>query len=615
MDNISILNFDTDPQVSDLAAATKVADVASANVDPFAGGQTLSTGNLDAALASARQAYLDVHDRAADAAARAFVVWYWCNSAVATVDMKAAYTAKREQKNADIIANNKHIAKLVADTKTAAEQRETWLKAEFAGVNDPTRKAELEEELAGHQAKLQVDIATHRARRLTKVNERGDAANFTEEVKFTLDLIVFNQAAQVNRYANAVGWIHDTLFDKGALITQQAPDAAAIARSIVKNGGVEKVAQAHREARRDADEAEDRRLITEGVAEKVKEAWAAMAPLAVTDMEIAGDDGGMMTVLARKRGKTVEIVDIISVPTKQLDTLALNNLDAAKIAGDAAVEFVAELLTAAQDIVDLVLVCRGDGHTVATFCKMQDGAPVVYATPKNAAAKLLPQDVEVMLDSQQVVTLAKRIGTDLQRKLVSIQVADDPGMIDGKCPVPAIFAWQSVNEKLAANSRATAAVLHQWTDLQHLSEMPHEAQGFVANMTVEITRAALVQLCNGQLKAWGQDQAATKSTQVMTLHFSGTALTLQGSKGADLTPVKIVGKQSKRDCSVSLHPRGLSSTFKMLQASGAEVFTIAPDTSGAVKISWETNYGSYTIYLPLCREGRKYVTRSFAPMR
>ena len=66
---------------------------------------------------------------------------------------------------------------------------------------------------------------------------------------------------------------------------------------------------------------------------------------------------------------------------------------------------------------------------------------------------------------------------------------------------------------------------------------------------------------------------------------------------------------------MTVHPKMLSNVVKMLHGTGAGVFSVSPDTRGAVKFGWETSYGSYAIFIPLCREGRKYETRLFAPMR
>ena len=593
------------------ANAAECASIA----DPFATGQKLTTASLDAALASARSAYNNAQDNAADAAARAFIVWFFCKSHLASVEMKAAYNGKRDEKNKEIIANNKDVADLVADAKKRATSTKAWLAQEIVKVNDPTRKAELEADLAGHDANLLATIAEFRQQRLVKINERENAAPFTEEVKFTLDLVKPSQATQVNRYANAVGWIHDVLYQQGTLLATKLPDAAEITQRILEKGGVEKVAQAQRESRRDADEAIDRSLITEGMAEKVKLTLAAMPPIASASMAVDGDNGDMVTLLARKCGATVEIVNVIHVPEKQFDGLAAKHLDPAQITGDAAAEFVGELLAAAQDIADPVLVYRDGGLIIGTFVKMQDGAPVVYAEPKALVGEILPKGVEVLLEHEPVKNLRNRLGNAYQRKLVSITVPNDPGVIEGKCPVPAAFAWESVNEKLRAEQRHTAYALHQWTDLQHVTDMPHEVSGFDPNMTVELDRAMLDQLSAGQIKAYDEDQAATKSTQVLTLIFSGTTLTLKGSKGADIAQVKIVGQQPKRDCTVTVHPKMLSNVVKMLRGTKAGVFTVAPDTRGAVKFGWETSYGSYAIFVPLCREGRKYETRLFAPMR
>jgi len=583
--------------------------------DPFARGQKLTTASLDAALASARSAYNNAQDNAADAAARAFIVWFFCKSQLASVEMRAAYNVKRDEKNNEIIANNKDVADLVADAKMRASSAKAWLTQEIVKVNDPTRKAELEADLATHDANLLATIAELRQQRLVKINERQNAAPFTEEAKFTLDLVKPSQATQVNRYANAVSWIHDVLYQQGTLLATKLPDAAEITQRILEKGGVEKVAQAQRESRRDADEAIDRILITKGMAEKVKLTLAAMPPIASASMAVDGDNGDMVALLARKCGATVEIVNVIHVPEKQFDGLAAKHLNPAHITGDAAAEFVGELLTATQDIANPVLVYRQDGPIIGTFVKMQDGAPVVYAEPKAVVGKILPKGVDLLLEHEPVKNLSNRLGNCYQRKLVSITVPNDPGVIEGKCPVPAAFAWESVNEKLSVEQRHTAHVLHQWTDLQHLTDMPHEVSGFDPNMTVELDRAMLDQLSAGQIKAYDEDQAATKSTQVLTLIFSGTTLTLKGSKGTDIAQVTIAGRPPKRDCTVTVHPKMLSNVVKMLHGTGAGVFSVSPDTRGAVKFGWETSYGSYAIFIPLCREGRKYETRLFAPMR
>jgi DNA polymerase III sliding clamp (beta) subunit (PCNA family) len=145
--------------------------------------------------------------------------------------------------------------------------------------------------------------------------------------------------------------------------------------------------------------------------------------------------------------------------------------------------------------------------------------------------------------------------------------------------------------------------------------MPHEVFAFTPAITVELSAEGLVELSAGQLRNWQMDKAANKSNQVLTLEFRTSTLSLKASKGGDVVAVQLAGPKPERECDVTLHPKTLSRAFSMLRETHARSFTLAPDPHGVVQVSWETRFGSYEMYLPLCREKRDFETRLIAPMR
>jgi hypothetical protein len=452
-----------------VASAPPNRPAASPTSDPFATAQPLTTTNLEAAISSARSAFRASQENAAGAVARTFAVFYsrtfavfyYCQSAVATLDLKAEYERLRDAANAKSKADNDKIAAEITKAKEFFNERRANIPSEIEGANDPDRRAKLESELNGIPEARASAIRDLRRGRKVKIGERSDALPFTEEVKFTLDLLDPAQAGQINRYANAVGWVYDELYDSGNLLPKKVPNVSEIIREIIKAGGVEHVAQAQREKRRDAEAVEDRRLIDAGVKGKIREALSSSQPILSVELAITGDEGSVVALLARKRGSTAEMIHTFALPEHELDGLVTRHLDPTKIGGDAAAEFLGELLTAAAEITEPVLVSRADGTLVATFIKMELGAPLLYGRPKEQAADVMPLDLKLLLENKPLAALRQRLGTAAQRKLMRILVAASPGETDDEQPLPSPFAWISENEALKAAERPSAQVVHR----------------------------------------------------------------------------------------------------------------------------------------------------------
>lgn len=606
-------------------ATAATASPTSASIDPFATAQALDTDNLAAALASAREVAVDAGNDAAHAAARAFVVWYYCQSPVATSDMKVAYEQYRDAMNNEIKAHNDKISDAVKEAKQRATKRSDDLAKEIAQVNDPERKAALEAEQEGLGVKLKNEIAELREGSWVKVGQRRDALTFTEEVKFSLKMVKRQQATQVNRYANAVGWIHATLFGKGDLLAEKVPNAAEIAEKIIAKGGVEEVAKIHKEACRNAVEAEDREIITKAVTATIKNHVHGMAPVAKVSVEVKAEEGSLVALIARKAGGKLALLRPLVLGDGEMDDLLEKQFNPDEIPGRPETEFVGEMLAVVtpESIKDAVMTCR-DGQTVVlSFQEMEYGAPVIRATPKGEAANILPRDGGMMMNAEQLAALRKRLGavgkwptSKHEGKLVSITVAANPGMLGGKCPMPAAFAWQSENSALLTKNRASATILHQWTSLRSVMEKPYDVPVFEPVVSVVIDRMALMMLAQGKLKDWAEDKSATKSKSVAKLSYDGAfSLTLTVSKGPDTVPATAVGGVTADPVQLTVHPKGLADMFTALEKTNATSFTLGLDTYGALGIEWETSYGRYVAYLPECHEGRRFVTNRILRMR
>lgn len=128
---------------------------------------------------------------------------------------------------------------------------------------------------------------------------------------------------------------------------------------------------------------------------------------------------------------------------------------------------------------------------------MQDGAPILHATPKPVAVSLMPTNGSMLLEDNEVEQLAKRLGNAFQRKLVSVGIASTPGMTTGKAPTPSPFAWETTNTALAAEKRVAAVAAHTWTNADYVGERPHDVIDIQPNIVVSITAATLRTLANG----------------------------------------------------------------------------------------------------------------------
>ena len=598
------------------AASATAPTAAHHNHDPFASAAPLDTNNLAAALASARKAFLGTEHNAAHAAARAFVVWYYCQSPVATSDMKSAYTTRLETMNKEIENHNQTIIAEVNTAKARATTRKAELEKEISQVNDPDRKALLETERDRIDAELEKKITGLREGSWVKVGQRSGALPFTEEVKFALNLVRRHQATQVNRYANAVGWIHDTLFEKGTLLAQKVPNAAEIAKQIIAAKGLESVAKIQKEARDDEDAKADRKTIAAAVVVNIKNHFKSVAPVAQATMEVDLEDGDLVALIARKAGGNVALLRSMRLDDGEMGSLLAQHIEPDEVPGHAETEFVGEMLAAAVGIGKSVMTCRDGKTVVVSFKEMEDGAPVIYATPKGLAASILPGDGAVMMETEQLAALRKRLGSPLERKLVGIKLAADRGMIEGKCPMPAAFAWQSENSALLPENRPAARALHQWVSLKHVTTKPHHLPNFDPVASVVIDRAALAQLLEGKLKAWVKDKSGIKSNLVAKLSYNGAAcLSLEIAKGTDAVPAKAIGEMPAEAVELTVHPKVLADMLAMLGKTSAPDFTLGLDTQGALRIDWETAFGRYSTYVPQCRPGRKFETRLITPMR
>jgi len=587
--------------------------------DPFVGDAPLTPDTLATAMASARTAFTSSEDRAADAAAQAFCIWYWCSSPVAPSDMQQAYDTGVKKRNDQIKKFNESIKNDQKDEKDAFERFEKETKIKIETANDPDVIAQLEADIKAREKQYDEKIKELRAARLVLIKERDGTVPFVEAVKYALDLTKQTQASQVNRYASALGWIHKKVFDGGKLITTKKPNAVDIVAKIKKVGGVKGAADIYKNEQVDGEAAINRTTIAEAINTKLKNALRGVTPMATAQMPIDTGEEEYVLLFAHKKGGNVELLSKLNMSTEEATNMAASHTTANMLKGTPATEFLGETLAVANQIDKPVIYCDAARHPeqlLVTFKEMQDGAPILHATPKPVAVSLMPTNGSMLLEDNEVEQLAKRLGNAFQRKLVSVGIASTPGMTTGKAPTPSPFAWETTNTALAAENRVAAVAAHTWTNADYVGERPHDVIDIQPNIVVSITAATLRTLANGQLKAWTEDKSAKKANNVMTLTFSADDLTVAGEKNADNVPVTLIGTPPKHpSCQVTLHPKALGDAFQMMLDTSAQTFVLMPDNHGVVKVHWETDFGIYDLHLPLCRKGRKFETRLIAPIR
>ena len=578
---------------------------------------------LVAAMGKADTAYKSSRENAATAAATVYYVWFHSASSYAAPQNAAWFDGEVAKRQAEIEAHN-------ADLDALKKQDEKELKKKLKPLLDNKTKANDPMSIAGYEREMQAlknESNAHRkdltAKRMVKLESRSDATKWTFITKFVLRLHDPKQASQVSRFATVVKWI------AAKFPLPAAPDIAAIAKTILDDGGFETVYDLQRAidgkttdgketdstdssvAHADGDSA-----AKEAVTAHLRQAISAADGLGVIKLEREHAQNSFVALIGRVGPDGITIVSDIGMPVADLLHLCVQH-DTNLLPGDAASEFVATAL-AAGELVEESKRLGKDGATVEvtrelTILSDINGATlivsplntevsiVVHAEPKGpAASALLSKHGNWRLHHPDLAKLTERLSNDIERKLMTTTPNEEKREV-GENSLTSELAWVSTNGLLPAKGDAAATVGHAWLSMSPYEPTPLDIEGFTPLGCVDLSRDELTKLVQGRIGKWATEKQGSKIDGKLaafpTVVISKSEIKVGTTQGHD---VAMCTGYVKKKFERKFRPRMLAKLLHKLADLGADTYKFEPDDRGVLRASFENKHGRYSIYLPAC---------------
>jgi uncharacterized protein with PIN domain len=595
---------------------------------------TVTAGELATAIDQADNAYVSSRQNAANAAATVYYIWYHTSSAAADAQNKEWHDQQVAKRAAEI---DQHNAVIDADKKQVADDAKkaiALLRAKKKTANDPTTIADCEQQITALQATKDSQIQALTADRWVKLETRSDANKWSGITKYVLRLNKPTQASQVSRFATVVTWI------AANCAATTAPNVAAIAATILANGGFDNVyemqhAQDTKEnlaaaKGKTSNSANDNNATKTAVAAHFNDVVATADSLGIFALEHKHEQNGLVALIGRVGTDGISIISELLLSTDEVLRLCVEHNDQKLLPGDAGSEFVAIALAAGELVEEstramkdgdaikisreISILADEDGAKLVLSALNADSSVVVHAVPKVEAARaLLAKQGFWKLHNTQV--LPSCLGDGIERKMVALSLSEAERTV-GDNMLTSAFAWVSTNKAKAALNMADAVMDHPWLQMSPYQANPIDIEGFTGAGNLIITHSELMKLVQGNIGNWkaekqGSSADAKKAAQAKVT-FSKTTIHVDSTKGVD-----------EADCSGSIkgkvtltfRPRILAKALRKLADFAAENYEFSPDELGALRCSFETAYGRYSIYLPTCDKDGALEKRRFAAIR
>lgn len=556
-------------------------------------------------ITAARGAHARSKTGAAEAAALAYLVWRKVEAPYARAEDKEWFVKAVEKRNEDIKAFNAAVNKL--QTRAKGYMDKTLGADDIANQSstDPVKAAEIKVE----QDKLD-QLSTLKPNEWSKLRKvriaaRAGASDFTMLVKFVFGFEHVSDASMTSRYSTVLTWL-DAKFGK-----QSVNGKEPLVDAIQTAGGIDMVVAEQRGNVEGKEQAEaDRKAIAASVVQQTTDAFKAAPSLGTITMNVKNAEKGVVLLLCRDKGGTVEVVGQMPVASGKIDKELEKFDDPVLLPTKNEPEFVARVL-AMGDLIpegkapEVYVDGEFTGHAdveartlfavpnskagielmMSTLCA--DVSVVVKARPNRAAVKLGQLSVPAAMDWKARRTLEKSTKSRAQRRLINIaSIEDDGGDM--------ALGWSVVNEALREASSPNAVKLHAWRDMSEDTKMPLDIDGFKARFTLTVKATDVEAFHDAAMRKWQASENGKKSETPMVLTFKAGAIIHSFGKEPDVT-LPCTGKVAS-PVTLKFSARALSDLFEKIVAQHGETYSFSADEGGMLAISWTDKLGSYEVY-------------------
>ena len=600
--------------------------------------QQVTDAVLEGSVNDAKQALHASKDSAMHAAAYAYVVWVHTSAKSAKQTLKDWRGSQIEAFNEDVDAHNK-------DQKELRKRVQNYLDKALAPDDLVNRVGadENEQKLINSEKAYLAELSLRSDKdwsndRMVPINTKANtkAATFSAIVKIVFGFNHASQASLVSRYATVLSWIEKRFGEKQFMTV--ADHVKEIVAAMHKDGGFEVALNNERNPHVDDDanddyDGEDKGVVAKAINAKVKAAIAGATSTVSIPSAANHTQGDVVMMIGRYDQGQIKFVGEVALNDNELD-VAVERLK------NPVLSFVSpstEFLHTLFDFGELIETGRKTDKTVddaphgdvlksskaATLRQVggrtevvvsgvyADASIVVYGTPSDPTICLgAPQHYLRMEDGSRKA-LERMLRDRAARRLADIAPDYAPKQANGK-PAVSPLAWNLTNSALVAAQRPNAVRPYFWNEMANRAVPPLDLDNFKPQFEVAISIRDLRDAYTRFLSKWQGKASGKELKKLVSLKFSNQSLTLK-CPGEEDVSVGIVG-QVAAFAEMQFRPRDLQRLVEKLIRQPVDEFKLAGDKTGLLGVSWSDAYADYAVYVPICSNDGRLVSRRVSQM-
>ncbi len=563
-----------------------------------------------------------------NAVAHCMIIWVGTRSEHAPKDQKAMATKAINAENAKIDAHNAVIELLRSETKKYFADKldkDHWTRL------DPKTDAEkkvISARIAEYEAHRNFTADQWSAIKLMPIDAKASASEFTEMVKWVLNLTKPEHSSVISRYAMVMTWLQNALKDTpihgiGDIIT-----------ALEHVGGFEKALIEQRKVKTGEDlDAKLEKTKREKTIERVKSVVTNAPRKTTIDFEPRFAHGDLVVMLGYSRGGKVDVIaeldtapgefnDIISrmddedlLPTNDNcelvnrvmhlgelirvgETLEGSNddKDSGKVKKSERLMIVKPL---GQDKSELIVTSR---HTKSSI--------VIHAFPKQSNLLGVPKTASMLVEKDYDL-VGRELKVRGQRSYISMGVTVDP-VDDAGTPLSSPMLWNLTNSALPENTKGWFNQV-KFKQIASAEHKPLDVDHFDPQFRFPISRQDLRNIYAHAFSNWAELKAGDKGKRTIKLGIKDTVITVTTKDHDDY--VITLDESVQGRYKMSFNANDFYGLLKSMLGHHSEQFILTCDEAGLMQVSWDDSLCAYQVYMPTCDEQGKLETRRIAPMR
>lgn len=635
------------------SAATADATAAPAAAHTAAAAQQATPDSIKAVITKAESGFTSARKNTVNAAAALYHAWYHCWSPERSQVNNHWLVTAIDERSKEIEAFNDAIAaqRKAANKDYKAAHGELETKRDEANHID-TRNV-YEQQIKQLEIDHDQRMKELTAKRWIKL-ETPTAQNISTTLsRFVLRLNEQNSRSTVHRFGMVLRWLI-------AQANTIAKGDFSVAAKELERIGFDNAYEAQRKLEDKKDGKENATAATKGtepgvradVARHFNDQLAKSVALASVSVTGAAPAGQFVSLIGRVDGDAISVVGRIDTPVDEIFDLAVRYGEVTLLPSDPAAEFIAtafELSTLVETnekegeatAKNASAATRGSDTTTDTEAKaaapgkvkgktsgdtdakvlrhttiVVKEAPylllssvgakanfVIHAEPRGEAAQLFPSEGCWAPFDAQHDTIAGVVSDAVVRKVVTVRRDD----VEKQLPpdfVISDFGWEANNKALGSSTTC------RWLRMSCGGEPPLEINSFTPSASGTVGCEEVRKLVDGNIgnKA---NKSPNKANKVCTVKFEQGVISVCNQSDTDTMHCAghAPGAATAFVRTVMLHQLVMT----LAKVSTAQ-FAWSIDKHGALRVSFSTAFGNYSIYLPTCDASGVLETRRFASL-